>query len=74
MVNYAYFILSGECKLIEHIIIQEIKSKQGIQYKKYTPKLRDSVSREKCKNPERKHEAFKEDRKSFNKEWMVRLK
>ncbi|XP_043267774.1 uncharacterized protein [Venturia canescens] len=37
MVNYVYFILAGECRLIEHIIIQEEKSFDNVKFKLYEP-------------------------------------
>ena len=74
MVNYVYFILFGECKLIEHMIIEEIKSKRGIQYKKYIPHVIDSITREKFKKAEKKSEALKEHGKSFSKVRKVNFK
>lgn len=35
MVNYVYFILSGECRLIEHMLIREWSTYLGVQYELY---------------------------------------
>jgi len=35
MANYVHFILSGKCRLIEHMLIQERTSYRGMQYELY---------------------------------------
>ena len=35
MVNYVYFVLAGECRLIEHMIIHEEKSFGKLKYSLY---------------------------------------
>ncbi|XP_018403857.1 PREDICTED: uncharacterized protein LOC108780593 [Cyphomyrmex costatus] len=35
MVNYVHFILSGKCRLIEHMLVRERPSYQGMQYELY---------------------------------------
>lgn len=35
MVNYVHFILNGECRLIEHMIVRERPSDRGMQYELY---------------------------------------
>ncbi|XP_070153254.1 uncharacterized protein [Polyergus mexicanus] len=39
MVNYVHFILSGECRLIEHMLVRERPSYHGIQYELYDPEI-----------------------------------
>ncbi|EZA54365.1 hypothetical protein DMN91_002348 [Ooceraea biroi] len=35
MVNYVHFVLSGECRLIEHMLVHECPSYHGMQYELY---------------------------------------
>lgn len=37
MVNYVHFILSGKCRLIEHMLVREHSSYRGTQYELYDP-------------------------------------
>lgn len=37
MVNYVHFILSGKCRLIEHMLVRERSSYRGTQYELYDP-------------------------------------
>lgn len=37
MVNYVYFLLSGKCRLIEHMIIQEEECYGYVKYKLFNP-------------------------------------
>lgn len=37
MVNYVHFILSGQCRLIEHILVRERPSYHGTKYELYDP-------------------------------------
>lgn len=39
MVNYVHFVLSGECRLIEHMLIRERPSYHGTQYELYDPEI-----------------------------------
>ncbi|KAL6448422.1 hypothetical protein ACFW04_000385 [Cataglyphis niger] len=39
MVNDVYFILSGECRLIEHMLVRERPSYHGIQYELYDSEI-----------------------------------
>lgn len=39
MVNYVHFILSGECRLIEHMLVRERPFYHGIQYELYDPEI-----------------------------------
>ncbi|XP_034952006.1 uncharacterized protein [Chelonus insularis] len=48
MVNYVYFLLSGTCRLIEHMLISEEKSGGQIQYKLYDPKIHSTNKPRKC--------------------------
>ncbi|XP_067211516.1 uncharacterized protein [Linepithema humile] len=41
MVNYVHFILNGECRLIEHMLIRERPSYCGIQYELYDSEISD---------------------------------
>ncbi|XP_014211529.1 uncharacterized protein LOC106641575 [Copidosoma floridanum] len=52
MVHYVYFILSGECRLVEHMLVDKKKSSDGKQAKY---KLYDSQSKD--KNPTRQRKA-----------------
>ncbi|XP_011871104.1 PREDICTED: uncharacterized protein LOC105563803 isoform X2 [Vollenhovia emeryi] len=38
MVNYVHFILSGKCRLMEHMLVREYSSYRGTQYELYDPK------------------------------------
>ncbi|XP_051172498.1 uncharacterized protein LOC127288852 [Leptopilina boulardi] len=51
MVNYVYFVLVGECKLIEHMIVEEKKFNREIQYNLYN-NLETKESRLKKKDME----------------------
>lgn len=44
MVNYVYFILAGECRLIEHIIIHEEKTFDNVEFKLYEPEESSQTS------------------------------
>ncbi|CAK9796531.1 Cyclic nucleotide-binding domain-containing protein 2 [Anthophora plagiata] len=37
MVNYVHFLLEGECRLIEHMIVREQHSTHGVNYELYDP-------------------------------------
>lgn len=37
MVNYVYFLLSGKCRVIEHLLISEEKHLTYTKYKLYKP-------------------------------------
>ncbi|CAL1684261.1 unnamed protein product [Lasius platythorax] len=39
MVNYVHFVLSGECRLIEHMLVRERPSYHGTQYELYDPEI-----------------------------------
>lgn len=41
MVNYVHFILNGECRLIEHMLVRERSSYRGIQYELYDSEIFD---------------------------------
>lgn len=38
MVNYVHFLMDGECRLIEHMIVREQFNANGIHYELYDPK------------------------------------
>lgn len=38
MVNYVHFILHGECRLIEHLLVRERPSYHGVQFELYNDK------------------------------------
>lgn len=42
MVNYVHFILSGECRLIEHMLVRECSTYKGTRYELYDPDISDS--------------------------------
>ncbi|XP_032668375.1 uncharacterized protein LOC116842787 [Odontomachus brunneus] len=42
MVNYVHFILSGECRLIEHMLVRESSTCRGTRYELYDPNTSDS--------------------------------
>ncbi|XP_014470932.1 PREDICTED: uncharacterized protein LOC106742479 isoform X2 [Dinoponera quadriceps] len=43
MVNYVHFILSGECRLIEHLLVREYSTYRGTQYELYDPDASDNA-------------------------------
>ncbi|XP_031828785.1 uncharacterized protein LOC116425343 [Nomia melanderi] len=47
MVNYVHFLLEGECRLIEHMIVYEQSMSDGrVQHKLYDPRISESMERE----------------------------
>ncbi|XP_057340986.1 uncharacterized protein LOC130678026 [Microplitis mediator] len=53
MVNYVYFLLSGMCRLIEHMLVFEEKRYGKINYRLYDPEKLE-MSRRSSKRPSRK--------------------
>lgn len=43
MVNYVHFILSGECRLIEHMLVREYSTYEGTRYELYDPDTSDAL-------------------------------
>lgn len=39
MVNYVHFILNGECRLIEHMLVRKRSSYYGMQYELYDSEI-----------------------------------
>ncbi|XP_026672913.1 uncharacterized protein LOC113464833, partial [Ceratina calcarata] len=37
MVNYVHFLLEGECRLIEHMVVREERTVYGVHYELYDP-------------------------------------
>ncbi|XP_076182497.1 uncharacterized protein LOC143154337 isoform X2 [Ptiloglossa arizonensis] len=54
MINYAHFILDGECRLIEHMIVRERIFANKVRYKLYEP--RDSVLQKEAKRKSKETE------------------
>lgn len=46
MVHYVYFLLSGECRLIEHMLVEKNKVGQKVKYKLYTSQQEDKNPRQ----------------------------
>lgn len=72
MVNYVYFVLVGECKLIEHMIVEEKKFNREIQYNLYN-NLETKESRLKKKDMEmRKNQKLTKYSEKFDQDkWSV---
>lgn len=45
MVNHVHFLLEGECRLIEHMIVRKTHSVYGTQYELYDPE-KDNAKKE----------------------------
>ncbi|XP_019700446.1 uncharacterized protein LOC105190731 isoform X2 [Harpegnathos saltator] len=43
MVNYVHFILNGECRLIEHMLVREYSTYGGTRYELYDPDTSNSL-------------------------------
>lgn len=39
MVNYVHFVLSGECRLIEHMLVRERPFYDGVRYELYDSEI-----------------------------------
>ncbi|XP_053989307.1 uncharacterized protein LOC128881906 isoform X2 [Hylaeus volcanicus] len=52
MVNYVHFVLDGECRLIEHIVVREQFSADKVHYELYDPK--DYLAKKKTKKASEK--------------------
>lgn len=46
LVNYVHFLLEGECRLIEHMIVRETHSASGTRYELYDPEKNNSMKEE----------------------------
>ncbi|KAK0183117.1 hypothetical protein PV327_001187 [Microctonus hyperodae] len=53
MVNYVYFLLSGNCRLIEHMLILEEKRGHEMKYKLYNPNEYETI-KQRSRRPSRK--------------------
>ena len=73
MVNYVYFILAGQCRLIEHMNIEENISGQRKQYKIYNPEARNSKSQERFGKSDRKPAVSNRYEKRMDMMWNVSL-
>ncbi|XP_043469974.1 uncharacterized protein LOC122503478 [Leptopilina heterotoma] len=67
MVNYVHFVLAGECKLIEHMILKEKKFKRETQYSLYNPENHGSKLNE--NNILKNQKLTENDRKLNQNEW-----
>lgn len=47
MVNYVHFLLEGECRLIEHMIVYERSTSDGrVQHELYDPRISEPMERD----------------------------
>lgn len=70
MVNYVYFVLAGECKLIEHMIVRERKFKRETRFNIYNPEAQGMRHRKKEKSL-KSQEVTKDIGKIEQDEWGV---
>lgn len=70
MVNYVHFVLSGECRLIEHMLVRERPSYHGTQYELYDPEI-SSGPQEQLKEVSKKSDKLRELNYKFNQVRML---
>lgn len=73
MVNYVHFILSGKCRLIEHMLVRECSPYYGTQYELYNSE--NSGSQKQSRRVSRKNvESDKHESNQLDKSIPVRVK